>query len=94
MTAPGFREVKDTGSKDKLMALTKAFIDFCTIPLSGPGDSTLGQLAGKMGPNTMSRGGAMLILGEDWFDHYSTMAIYLPANGVTPRSAQPGSGRM
>jgi len=34
----------------------------------------------------------MVILGDDWFDHYSTMAIYLRANGINPPSAQPVAG--
>jgi hypothetical protein len=70
----------------------KGSFDFCTTALSGLDDSTLGQSAGKMGPNTLSRGGAMVILGEDWFDHYSTMAIYLRVNGINPPSARPAGG--
>jgi hypothetical protein len=92
MTAPDIKDVKDTDGKDKLVAAVKGSFDFCTTALSGLDDSTLGQSAGKMGPNTLSRGGAMVILGEDWFDHYSTMAIYLRANGINPPSARPVGG--
>jgi len=92
MTAPDIKDVKDTDSKDKLVAAVKGSFDFCTTALSGLDDSTLGQSAGKMGPNTLSRGGAMVILGEDWFDHYSTMAIYLRANSINPPSARPAGG--
>jgi hypothetical protein len=94
MTAPDIKDVKDTDGKDKLVAAVKGSFDFCTTALSGLDDSTLGQSAGKMGQNTLSRGGAMVILGEDWFDHYSTMAIYLRVNGIAPPSAQPSAGRM
>jgi len=94
MTAPDIKDLKDTDGKDKLVAAVKASFDFCTTALKGLDDSTLGQSAGKMGPNTLSRGGAMVILGEDWFDHYGTMAIYLRVNGITPPSAQPTAGRM
>jgi hypothetical protein len=94
MTAPDIKDVKDTDSKDKLVAAVKGSFDFCTTALNGLDDSTLGMSAGKMGPMTMSRGGAMVILGEDWFDHYSTMAIYLRVNGILPPSAQPAAGRM
>src|ERR1700690_1029921 len=87
MTAPDIKDVKDTDSKEKLVATVKASFDFCTSALSSLDDSTLGQSAGKLGPNTLSRGSAMVILGEDWFDHYGTMAIYLRANGITPPSA-------
>jgi hypothetical protein len=94
MTAPDIKDLKDTDSKDKLVAAVKGSFDFCTTALNGLDDSTLGVSAGKMGPNNLSRGGAMVILGEDWFDHYGTMAIYLRANGILPPSAQPSPGRM
>ncbi len=95
MTAPDIKDVKDTDSKDKLVAAVKGSFDFCTTALSGLDDSTLGQPAGKLGPMNLSRGSAMVILGEDWFDHYSTMAIYLRVNGILPPSAQPmAPGRM
>jgi hypothetical protein len=94
MPAPDIKDVKDTDSKEKLVATVKGSFDFCTTALNGVDDSTLGAPAGKLGPMTMTRGGAMVILGEDWFDHYSTMAIYLRVNGILPPSAQPAPGRM
>jgi len=94
MTAPDIKDVKETDGKDKLVAAVKGSFDFCKTALDGLDDSTLGMSAGKMGPMTLSRGGAMVILGEDWFDHYGTMAIYLRLNGILPPSAQPAAGRM
>jgi hypothetical protein len=94
MTAPDIKDVKDTDSKDALVAAVKGSFDFCTTALNGLDDSTLGMSAGKMGPQNLSRGGAMVILGEDWFDHYGTMAIYLRMNGILPPSAQPAPGKM
>jgi hypothetical protein len=94
MTAPDLKDLKDTDGKDKLVAAVKASFDFCTTALNGLDDSALGQPVGKLGPNVMSRGGAIMILGEDWFDHYSTMAIYLRVNGILPPSAQPAPGKM
>jgi uncharacterized damage-inducible protein DinB len=93
MTAPDIKDMKDTDSKEKLVAAVKASFDFCSTALNGLDDSTLGMPAGKLGPNNMSRGGAMVILGEDWFDHYSAMAAYLRVNGILPPSAQP-AGKM
>jgi hypothetical protein len=94
MTAPDIKDLKDTDSKDKLVVAVKGSFDFCTTALNGLDDSTLGASAGKMGPNTLSRGGAMVILAEDWFDHYSTMAIYPRVNGILPPSAQPMPAKM
>jgi hypothetical protein len=89
MAAPDIKDVKATDSKEKLVSTVKASFDFCTSELNGLDDSTLGMPAGKMGPNTLSRGGAIMILGEDWYDHYSTLAVYLRENGILPPSAQP-----
>ena len=89
--APDIKDLKDTDGKDKLVAAVKDSFDFCTAALNGLDDSTLGQPAGKLGPNNLSRGGAILILGEDWYDHYSAMAIYLRLNGILPPSAQPAA---
>ena len=94
LTPPDIKDLKDTDGKDKLVAAVKGSFDFCTTALNGLDDSTLGQSAGKMGPNPLSRGGAMVILGEDWFDHYSAMAAYLRLNGILPPSAQPAPARM
>ena len=91
MTAPDIKNVKDTDSKETLVAAVKGSFDFCTTALNGLDDSTLGMSAGKMGPMTMTRGSALVLLGEDWFDHYGTMAIYLRVNGILPPSAKPKS---
>jgi hypothetical protein len=91
MAPPDIKNLKDTDSKDKLVEAVKGSFDFCTKEINGLDDSTLGQSVGKMGPNNLSRGGALLILGEDWFDHYGTMALYLRMNGIVPPSAKPRS---
>jgi len=87
--APDIKDLKDTDGKDKLVAAVKASFDFCTAALNGLDDSTLGQPAGKLGANNLSRGGALLILVGGWSDHYGAMAIYLRLNGILPPSAQP-----
>ena len=93
MTAPDIKDLKDTDGKEKLVPAVKGSFDFCTTALNGLDDSTLGVSAGKLGPNNLSRGGALVVLGEDWFDHYGTMAIYLRANGITPPSVQPPAAK-
>src|SRR5258706_15590468 len=89
MTAPEIKDLKDTDGKDKLVAAVKASFDFCTTALNGLDDSTLGQSAGKMGPKTLSRGGGMGILGEEWFDYFGTLAVYLRVKRITPPAPQP-----
>ena len=53
MTAPDIKDLKDTDAKDKLVAAVEGSFDFCTTALNGLDDSSLGQSAGKMGPNDL-----------------------------------------
>lgn len=87
--APDVKELKATEGKDKLVAAVKGSFDFCEKAIAGLDDSKLGGSAGKMGPMNLTTGGALLILAEDWFDHYSTEALYLRMNGLLPPSAAP-----
>lgn len=89
MTAPDIKNIKDSDSKETLVAAVKGSFDFCTTALNGLDDSTLGMSAGKLMQMNLSRGSAIMLLGEDWSDHYSTMAIYLRVNGITPPSGRP-----
>jgi hypothetical protein len=79
----------DTDSKDKLVAGLKSSFEFCTTALAGADDSKLSD-AMTLGPNRQStRGGVMILLSDEWFDHYGTQAVYLRLNGILPPSAQP-----
>jgi hypothetical protein len=35
----------------------------------------------------------MIILTDDWFDHYAGQAIYLRLNGILPPTAQPAPAK-
>ena len=87
--APKVDELKETDSKDKLLAATKASFDFCTDALGKMDDSKLGEsidlFGGRQGPRAM----AGLILSSGWSDHYAAAAMYLRLNGILPPSAQP-----
>jgi hypothetical protein len=81
--------VADTDGKDKLVAALKSSFDFCTTALAGADDSKLGEPV-TLGPNRQStRAGTMILLSDEWFDHYGTQAVYLRLNGILPPSAQP-----
>jgi hypothetical protein len=86
--APKVEEVKETDSKEKLLAAATASFDFCNDALGKMDDSKLGDsielFGGHQGPRAM----AALILSGGWSDHYSTAAIYLRLNGILPPSAQ------
>jgi uncharacterized damage-inducible protein DinB len=86
---PKVEEVKETDSKDKLLAAATASYDFCADALGKMDDSKLGDsielFGGRQGPRAM----ADLILASGWADHYAAAAMYLRLNGIVPPSAQP-----
>jgi uncharacterized damage-inducible protein DinB len=90
-TGPDTKGLKETDSKDKLVTAIKESFEFCKTTIDGLDDSTLGQSAGTVfGRMKVTRGSALVILAEDWFDHYGTQAVYLRLNGILPPSARHG----
>jgi DinB family protein len=87
--APKPEEVKDTDSKDKLLAAAKASFDFCNEVLSKMDDSKLGDSIELFGPKQFPRAMAALFLANTWADHYAEAATDLRLNGILPPSAQP-----
>ncbi|MGA2428343.1 MAG: DinB family protein [Candidatus Acidiferrum sp.] len=88
VTAPDVT-LADTDPKDKLVAALKSSFDFCTTALANADDSKLGA-AVTLGPNRQSSGaGVMILISDEWFDHYGTQAVYLRLNGILPPTAQP-----
>lgn len=85
---PKVEEVKESDSKDKLLAAATASYDFCADALGKMDDSKLGdsiELFGRQVPRAL----AALIVASGWADHYAAAAMYLRLNGVVPPSAQP-----
>ena len=85
--APKDEEVKDTDSKDKLVAALRASFDFCSDALTKMDDSKLAEtteIFGRQG----SRAWASLILAGTWADHYAEAAMYLRLIGVLPPTAK------
>ena len=88
ISAPKAAELKETDSKDTLVAAARASFDFCTQALANVDDSKLGDVVdfGRMqGPRAM----AVFFLTGGWADHYGAAAMYLRLNGILPPSAQP-----
>jgi len=86
--APKVEELKETDSKDKLLAATRASFDFCSTALAKVDDSKLGDNVdfGRIqGPRAM----AVFFLAGGWSDHYGAAAMYLRLNGILPPTAQP-----
>jgi uncharacterized damage-inducible protein DinB len=86
---PKVEEVKETDSKDKLLAAAKASFEFCSEALSKMDDSKLGDTVELFGGRQFPRAMAALGLASGWADHYAAAAMYLRLNGILPPSAQP-----
>lgn len=86
-TAPDVK-LADTDSKDKLVAGLKESFEFCTSSLAKVDDSKLGDPL-TAGPFQTSRAGALILLSDEWYDHYAALATGLRLNGILPPSAQP-----
>ena len=86
--APKVDEVKETDSKDKLVAALKASFDFCSDALAKMDDSRLAETTEIFPGRQGSRAWASMILAGAWDDHYAEAAMYLRLNGVLPPTAK------
>jgi hypothetical protein len=89
LPAPKVDELKETDSKDKLLAAAKASFDFCTDALGKMDDSKLGDSVELFGGRQFPRAMGALGLASGWADHYAAAAMYLRLNGILPPTAQP-----
>jgi hypothetical protein len=85
---PKVDELKETDSKDKLLAAARASFDYCTTALANVDDSKLGDNV-DFGNTQRPRAVAVFALAGGWADHYAAAAMYLRLNGILPPTAQP-----
>lgn len=81
-------ELKETDSKDKLVASLKKSFDFCDAALQKMDDSRLGEKIQAFGGREAPLAWALIALTNDWADHYGAAAIYLRLNGLLPPTAK------
>jgi uncharacterized damage-inducible protein DinB len=86
--SPKVDEVKETDSKDKLVAALKASFDFCSDALAKMDDSRLAETTEIFPGRQGSRAWASMILAGAWADHYAEASMYLRLNGVLPPTAK------
>ena len=87
-TAPKIEPLKDTDSKDKLVAALKASFDFCSESLGKMDDSKLAETTEGFGGKPATRAFFCLVLASSWADHYAEAAMYLRQNGLLPPTAK------
>jgi hypothetical protein len=80
--------LKETDSKDKLLAAMKSSFDFCDTTLEKMDDSRLGEKVEAFGGRQAPLAWALIALTNNWADHYGAAATYLRLNGLTPPTAQ------
>ena len=86
--APKVEQLKETSSKEALVAGAKASFDFCGTALAKAEDSKLGDSIQDFAGKQRSRAWAALALAGSWADHYGAAAMYLRLNGLLPPTAQ------
>lgn len=86
--APKVEEVKETDSKDKLVAALKTSFDFCSDALTKMDDSKLAETTEGFGGKQVTRAWLSLVLAAAWADHYAETAMYLRLNGLLPPTAK------
>ena len=82
-------KLADNDGKEKLVAALKASFDYCSTALEKVDDSKLGDQMMLFGNRPFSRAAVLIILSDDWYDHYGAQATYLRLNGILPPTAQP-----
>lgn len=85
---PKGEEVKDTDSKEKLIAALKSSFDFCSDTLAKMDDSKLSEMTEGFGGKQVTRAWFSLVVASSWADHYAEAALYLRLNGIAPPTAK------
>lgn len=85
---PKVAEVKDSDSKDVLVADVKASFDFCNTAVAKASDSTMSSDITWFDGKPKARAWAFLGLASSLADHYGMAAMYLRLNGLLPPTAK------
>ncbi|HUK24124.1 MAG TPA: DinB family protein [Terriglobales bacterium] len=88
LSAPASANLKETDSKEKLLAALRESFEFCNGVLAKVDDSKLNDPVELWGGRKGTVAFALIALTNDWADHYSAAAMYLRLNGMLPPSAQ------
>jgi uncharacterized damage-inducible protein DinB len=83
---PKSSDVKETDSKESIVADVKASFEYCHRALAALDDAKLGEQVPLF---KRTRANLMMFLAADHSDHYATAAMYLRLNGLLPPTAQP-----
>ncbi len=88
VSMPQTEKLADTDPKGKIVSALKASFQFCQDSLKNVTDANLSEEIPFFGGRKVTRGGMMIIMADDYGDHYSQASGYLRLNGLLPPSAQ------
>jgi len=88
--APPKMDLTATSPKAKLVAQLKESFDYCSKALANFNDAELGEMHPFFGGRKVTGAMWVLVISNDWADHYSQQAAYLRANGMLPPTAHHG----
>ena len=80
--------MKGAPAKAVLVSRLKDSYAYCKTQFANATDTGLGDSVHLFGPHSFSRGGGMIIMTDDWTDHYAIAASYLRLNGILPPTAR------
>jgi hypothetical protein len=86
--APKVAEVKDSDSKEVLVAAVKSSFDFCSTAIAKASDSTMSSDISWFDGKPRARAWAFLGLASSLADHYGMAAMYLRLKGLLPPTAK------
>lgn len=85
---PKTGKMSDTAPKAKLVSELQASFNFCTKSLKNLTDAHLNEQIPFFGGRKVTRGNMIIIMADDYGDHYSQAAAYLRLNGLLPPTAR------
>lgn len=80
--------MKGAPAKAVLVSRLKDSYAYCKSQFANATDTGLDEPVHLFGPHSVSRGGGMIIMTDDWTDHYAIAAGYLRLNGILPPTAR------
>jgi uncharacterized damage-inducible protein DinB len=86
-SAPAHAKLTDASPKEQLHDNIHNSFMYCTTALAKLTDASLGSTVSFYG-SPITKAKAVLILSNDWADHYAVMATYLRLNGLLPPTAK------
>jgi hypothetical protein len=85
---PKAEELKESDSKEKLVAAVRESFQFCHTALAKADDAKMKENIAWFDGKQRPRAWAFVGLASSWADHYGMAAMYLRLNGLVPPSAK------